>query len=196
MPQVALFSTHFLEYSQTFIYDEVRSHDRYRPHIFTSRRLNADRFPYEPVHVVPDAQQALYRTLTMCPAFDRAFRRERFDLVHAHFGPGSVYALNFAARHRLPLVVTFHGYDVPVLLGRDRLRPKFWRYWLASKLLLRRIDRFLAASLDLRRLLIRLGAPEERVFLFHLGVDVGAYRREPVTRDHVEVLMIGRFVEK
>lgn len=196
MPKVALFSTNFLEYSQTFVYDEVRSHDRYEVHVFTSRRLNADRFPYEPVHVAPDSQRPLYRSLTLCPAFDRVFRRERFDLIHAHFGPGAVYALNFAVRHRLPLVVTFHGYDVPILLTRDRFRPPNWRYWLTSPLLFRRIDRFLAASKDLQSLLLLLGADPERVFLYQLGVDVPRYHREPVARDELEVLMIGRFVEK
>jgi glycosyltransferase involved in cell wall biosynthesis len=194
LPKVALFSNNFLEYSQTFVYDEVRSHDRYAVHVFTSRRLNAERFPYEPVHAAP--HYLAFKATTICPTFDRVFRRERFDLIHAHFGPGAVYALPYAMRHDLPLVVTFHGYDVPILLTSDRFKPEHWRYWLASFPLFRRIDRFLAASLDLRELLLRRGADPERVFLYHLGVDVPAYRRDPVERDHVEVVMIGRFVEK
>ena len=34
------------------------------------------------------------------------------------------------------------------------------------------------------------------MFLYHLGVDVPSYARDPVERAHVEMLMIGRFVEK
>lgn len=194
--RVALFSTNFLEYSQTFVYDEVRAHDRYAVEVFSSRRLNADRFPFEPVHTPSARGYGLYKATTLCPAFDRRLRAGGFDLIHAHFGPGAVYALPYALRHRLPLVVTFHGYDVPVLLGSDVYKPEYWRYGLAWRVLRRRIDRFLAASLDLRDLLLRLGAPPERVHLYHLGVDVPTYRREPAARDHVEILMIGRFVEK
>ena len=196
MPKVALFSTCFLEYSQTFVYDEVRSHDRYDVEVFTADRMNADRFPFEPVHSLEGAARGVYKTVAYAPAFERIFERERFDLIHAHFGPGSVYALRLALKFNLPFVSTFHGYDVPLLLTPDRFKPKFWRYWAASKPLFRRLDRFLAASIDLKNLLVRLGAPPERVFLYHLGVDVPKYRCEPVERDHVEVLMIGRFVEK
>ncbi len=196
MAKVALFSTNFLEYSQTFVFDEVRTHDRHDVHVFTSRRLNADRFPYEPVHVAPRGWFGVYKATTVCPHFGRVFERERFDLIHAHFGLGAVYALPYAMRYNLPLVVTFHGYDVPILLTKDRFRPKYWRYWLASGPLFRRIDRFLAASLDLQSLLLLLGADPERVHLYHLGVDVPQYRREPVERDVLEVLMVGRMVEK
>lgn len=194
--RVALFSTNFLEYSQTFVYDEVRAHDRYAVEVFSAQRLNRDRFPYEPVHLPSPRAFSLYKATTYCAAFDREFASKRFDLVHAHFGPGSVYGLSYAMRHDLPLVVTFHGYDVPVLMGTDVYKPEYWRYGLAWHLLKRRIDRFLAASLDLRDLLLKLGAPPERVHLYHLGVDVPTYAREPVQREHVEVLMIGRFVEK
>lgn len=194
--RVALFSTNFLEYSQTFVYDEVRAHDRWQVSVFAAQRLNRDRFPFEPVHVPPPGGRGLYKFGTLCPSFDAVFERTRFDVVHAHFGPGSVYALPYAARFKLPLVVTFHGYDVPLLMGKDLYQPKNWRYGLAWPLLRHRIDRFLAASLDLRDLLLKLGAPAERVFLYHLGVDVPAYAREPVEREHVEMLMIGRFVEK
>lgn len=194
--RVALFSTNFLEYSQTFVYDEVRAHDRWRVSVFAARRLNRDRFPFEPVHVPPPRGFGLYKATTFCPSFDAVFERERFDVVHAHFGPGAVYALPYAARYDLPLVVTFHGYDVPLLMSGDVYKPENWRYALAWPLLRRRVDRFLAASLDLRDLLLKLGAPPERVFLYHLGVDVPTYSRQPVQRDHVEMLMIGRFVEK
>ena len=194
--RVALFSTNFLEYSQTFVYDEVRAHDRWGVSVFAARRLNLDRFPFEPVYVPPPSGFGLYKATTLCRTFDAVFRREKFDVVHAHFGPGAVYALPYAARYDLPLVVTFHGYDVPLLMGNDIYKPENWRYGLAWPILRRRVDRFLAASLDLRDLLLKLGAPPERVFLYHLGVDVPSYSREPVRRDHVELLMVGRFVEK
>ena len=54
--RVALFSTNSLEYSQTFVYDEVRAHDRYAVEVFSAQRLNRDRFPYEPVHLPSEVE--------------------------------------------------------------------------------------------------------------------------------------------
>ena len=51
MPRVAVFSTRFCQYSQTFVYEEVSRHERYEVEVFTKKRVNPDRFPFEPVHV-------------------------------------------------------------------------------------------------------------------------------------------------
>jgi hypothetical protein len=50
-PTVALFNTNFLPYSQTFVYEEIRCHQRYAVEVFCRRRLLAERFPFEPVHI-------------------------------------------------------------------------------------------------------------------------------------------------
>ena len=63
---VALFSTNFLAYSQTFIYEEIRHHERYAVEVFCRRRLLAERFPFEPVHV----GGPLYPLTCRDPAFD------------------------------------------------------------------------------------------------------------------------------
>ena len=184
---VAVFSTLFLQYSQAFIHDELRHHRRYRAEVFCRRRTNADLFPYEPVHTLDDrtgllarAEAALYVTTTLSPTVARRLASRRFDLLHAHFGPGSVYALPYHAGLGLPLVVTFHGYDVPLLSSRRRFLPAYWRYWAASKWLLRTVDRFLAVSEDLAESLLRLGAPPERVRVERLGVELPP-RARPVT---------------
>jgi hypothetical protein len=48
---VALFNTNFLPYSQTFVYEELRHHQRYAAEVFCRKRMLAERFPFEPVHV-------------------------------------------------------------------------------------------------------------------------------------------------
>ncbi|MFW6067836.1 MAG: glycosyltransferase, partial [Myxococcota bacterium] len=123
-PTVALFSTNFLEYSQTFVYEELRAHCRYRAEVFCARRWNADRFPHEDVHV----GGPVYLTTRTSRRFDRLLGSGRYSLLHAHFGTGGVYAAPFARRHGLPLVVTFHGYEVPLLRSARRLLPRYWPY--------------------------------------------------------------------
>lgn len=202
-PRVALFSTDFLAYSQTFVYDELCHHERYDVDVFSKLRLNADRFPYPRLHTLGDdgtlrgrLERRLYATTTLSPTFSREIRRGGYQLLHAHFGPGSLYALPIQKRADLPLVVTYHGYDVPLLMTPRRFRPSSWRYWLRSKAMLRRVSRFLAASDELARLLVELGAPPERVKVWRLGVHIPALAAPPEGRDGRRVLMVGRFVEK
>jgi len=190
---VALFSTHFVEYAQTFVYDEIRHHERYDVEVFCKKRMNEDRFPFDPVHVAGP----LYGITRRDRAFSRAFESGRFSLAHAHFGRGGVYAMRFARRFRLPLVVTFHGYDVPILTSWARFEPRFFRYALLARSLFRSMTLGLCASRELHDMLRELGVPEGRLRLHHIGIDLERF--VPASRspgDRFEVVMIGRFVEK
>jgi colanic acid/amylovoran biosynthesis glycosyltransferase len=192
MRRVALFSTNFLEYSQTFVHEEIIHHRRYEVEVFCRQRHLPERFPFEPVHV---GTPGWYAATRHCPKFHQVFRARPFDLVHAHFGTGACYAVPYAQRYRLPLVVTFHGYDVPLLASSERLQPKHWPYALMAPGMLKDLTLGLCASHELFELLLEVGVPRERLRLYHLGVDLTAFARgarQPVPR----VVMVGRFIEK
>ena len=190
MPRAAVFSTNFLDYSQTFVHDEVTHHQRYVVEVFCRKRMYPERFPFEPVHV----GGPLYGATRRSPAFDRVLA-SGFDLIHGHFGTGSLYAHPYARRHSLPLVITFHGYDVPLLTSSARFYPKHWTYALLAGGMLRDMTLGLCASRELLEMLVASGVPRERLRLYHLGIDLNAFRRgTPGAR--LRVLMVGRFVEK
>lgn len=189
---VALFNTRFLPYSQTFVYEEIRHHERYQAEVFCGTRLLEERFPWPLVNV----GGPLYRVTRGSAAFDARFRARRFALVHAHFGPGAVYAKPFATRYRLPLVVTFHGYDVPILASSRRWLPEHLRYALLGPGMLRRMTLGFCASTELMQLLIAQGVPGDKLRVHRLGVDVETFRPRSRASDPTEVLMIGRFIEK
>ena len=191
-PLVALFNTNFLPYSQTFVYEEIRRHERYAVEVFCRTRLLADRFPFEPVHV----GGPLYAATCRAPAFDARFREAGFALVHAHFGLGAVYARPFAKRHRLPLVVTFHGYDVPLLSSPARWLPQHLRYALLGPKVLEEMTLGLCASSELRDMLLARGVPAERLRIHRLGIDLSRFAPGARPPDEFRVVMIGRFVEK
>ncbi len=191
MPKVAVFSTNFLDYSQTFVYEEITHHTRYQVELFCRTRRLEDRFPFEPVHV----GGPLYGLTRESFHFHRVFQRGRFDLIHGHFGTGSLYAVPYAIRHKLPLVVTFHGYDVPLLRSAARLYPVHWPYAVFARGMLEQLTLGLCASQELYELLAEVGVPRERLRVHHLGVDLGAFTRGP-RRAIPRVVMVGRFVEK
>jgi colanic acid/amylovoran biosynthesis glycosyltransferase len=191
-PSVALFCTHFLRYSQGFVFEELQAHRRYRAEVFAWRRHFADRFPFEPVHVANLA----YIATRYSPAFVRRFEAQRFELVHAHFGPGGAYAQPYAERFDLPLLVTFHGYDVPLLSSAQRLLPVNWPYALRARSLLSRMTLGLCASSELEQMLLALGVPASKLRVHRLGIDLGAFVPVAKPETPVEVIMVGRFVEK
>ena len=202
-PKVAVFSTRFLPYSQTFVYGQVRNHRRYLAEVFTRERLNPEQFPFSPVHSLTPGrgwkgglEAWIYRVTLLSPTFFRQLKCGGFNLVHAHFASAGCHALPYCTRFDLPLVVTFYGYDVPLLSSRDRFKPANWAHWLASKWLLRRADLFLPVSQDLASELIALGAPEEKVRVHRLGTDTSVRERVERRDGRIVVAMVGRFVEK
>ncbi|MEZ4286827.1 MAG: glycosyltransferase [Polyangiales bacterium] len=167
LPRVAVFSTNYLEFSQTFVWEELIHHRRYAADVFCWRTKNLDQFPFEPVH-----QAAFHYGLTRASRqFDQVFQNQSFDVVHGHFATGAAYAASFAKRFRKPLVVTFHGYDVP-LHWNDRQRTLEYlpfRMWKSDTL--RQMTIGVCASNELKELLMTLGV-EERLRVHRLGVDL------------------------
>ncbi|NNF04001.1 MAG: glycosyltransferase [Rhodothermales bacterium] len=198
LDNVALFSTRFLPYSQTFIHDEIRSHSRYDVDVFCKTRENPDRFPFDDVHKPPSWAEWLYENLGYWPAFDRRISHGRYALLHAHFGTGAVYALPYAKRHDLPLVVTFWGNDVSALVGSQRFNPFRWRYVLFSRFIFRHADLMLGVSNELCTLLAELSGRPEAVKYWTHGVDLERFRPRDVPRPESipRLIMVGRFTEK
>jgi glycosyltransferase involved in cell wall biosynthesis len=190
--RVAMFREDFLPFSQTFVFEELRLLQRHRVDVFAGRRLNDALFPYEPVHVggLPFLLTGYSR------AFHAQFHSQPYALIHAHFGTSGMYALPYAARYRLPLVVTFHGVDVTVLSSWARFLPHRWPYARMAPRLLRRMTLGLCVSHEIRDRLRALGAPADRLVIHRLGIDLGQFTIGPRDPARVEVVMVGRLVEK
>ncbi len=108
------------------------------------------------------------------------------DIIHAHFGPNGMLA-SFAARAlRVPMLVTFHGYDVTVLPGVQGWGP--YRSLLKDA-------RAVVHSPYLARLVQRhLPIPVHHVTL---GVDAALFRGAPRSsawRPHLRLLTVGRLI--
>ncbi len=161
----------------TFIRDQVRSLEGH-----VSIRLVAKRSPSAAAY--PDF---LLRTAAALLEGDH-------DLVHAHYGFHS--ALLPALLGRRPLIVTFHGSDALIEVGRNALYGHLQRY------VVRRARHLIAVSSGVRAALVRsLGAPAERVRLLSCGVDAERFRpgdqaearaRLGLPREGRRVLFIGR----
>jgi colanic acid/amylovoran/stewartan biosynthesis glycosyltransferase WcaL/AmsK/CpsK len=189
--RVALFCTNFLPTSQVFVYEQLRQYQRSRVDVFSWRRFNEQRFPFPRVHMAEPAYVIRGRSRR----FSRAFARERFDLVHAHFGQAGAYARHFARESGIPLLVTFHGYDVPILSSRRRFLPLHLPYALGSRALLREMRLGICASTELKDMLLDLGVEPDRLRVLRLGIDLERFAFS-TKQEGACVLMVGRLVEK
>lgn len=115
------------------------------------------------------------------------------DLYHCHFGPTSAGLVEIldVVGDNTPVVSTFHGYDVSQYTASHG--PNCYAR------LFERGDLFLPVSSFFRERLIGLGAPPERTFVHHMGVDASrfAMRSERnAVAGPLRILTIGRMVEK
>jgi glycosyltransferase involved in cell wall biosynthesis len=125
--------------------------------------------------------RALYAVTATPQLFGPAHQLPRVALMHAHFAPDAAYALDLARWLGVPLVATFHGWDVTVrdiwLLREPSLTIA--RYLLRRRALRRRGAAFIAVSDYIKTRLLALGYPPERVVRLYIGVDVDKFAPVP-----------------
>ncbi len=101
----------------------------------------------------------------------RLHRRERFDLLHAHWAiPGGAIAGIISSLTGLPLVITLHGSDVYVA-EHNAL------YAAAARLGFHQARRVTAVSQDLRTRALALGLDESKATVIPPGPEVERYLR-------------------
>jgi colanic acid/amylovoran biosynthesis glycosyltransferase len=117
---------------------------------------------------------------------------EQAGLLHAHFATTGWYYLSLRRKLRVPLVVSFYGYDYEWLL---RNHPEWQNRY---EILFDEAAMFLAEGWSGREKLIRMGCPANKVRVARLGVNV---KEIPFILRHKEsnflrLVQIATFTEK
>ena len=194
----------YLKPTEAFIHNQVTNLQRYRPIVVCHHRY-AGGFPMDdgivalealpqPTRLADTVADRVVRTpLPMTKGAMARFVMERnAKMLHFHFLVNARSYLALKERTRLPTVVSSYGYDVSSFphrgagMGRRYLAPIF------SK-----IDCFLAMSDQMRRDLVELGCPEERIRVHYHGIDVRRFAvpdRRYDNRRPILILSCGRLV--
>jgi colanic acid/amylovoran biosynthesis glycosyltransferase len=138
-----------------------------------------------------------FRLTGKSPDFFCRVRELSPALVHAHFGPGAMEAIELARWLGVPLIANFHGGDATIeprhfLHSRHYMHRKFWR---RRKALMREANLFLACSEFVQRELIRKGFPEDKIRVHYIGIDTHFFSPEPGVRREPIVLYVGSLAE-
>lgn len=161
----------------SWIYSQMKNLKGYESHVFTTFRENPEQYPHESVVAAwefPEPKKFVSRF--MLRFFDRqgVFYRPHHDrlkplLYQAHMGFEGVRWLDFVKGTKTPLVTTFYGQDVSKLGRLEYWQKKYLKLFEYGSL-------FLAEGSNLKNELVKLGCPEEKVAVQHLGVDPAKYR--------------------
>jgi glycosyltransferase involved in cell wall biosynthesis/phosphoheptose isomerase len=130
----------------------------------------------------------------------RAWRRERPDVVHAHFWMSGHASLLAAESLRVPVVQTFHALGTVKRRYQGGMDTSPPRRIEIERQIVAAADRVLATCSDEVFELMRMGAENERVAVVPCGVDLDVFgpdgpaeRRDPGLR---RLLYVGRLVRR
>ena len=207
--RVLVYREEFLQPSETFIRDHLLAMPRYSVAALANevlpRRLEV---PGVPLHLTR-ARGVLGRAVQFAGYRLRAphdrlvdlattttLRRLAPDLVHAHFGPDAAYVARAANRLHVPLVATFHGFDLTKSAEAMRgARVAYDVYLDMGAALFGRLSAILTVSDFLRRILVERGVDPDRIDVIPCGVDTASITWTPVRPDG-PVVFVGRLTAK
>lgn len=115
----------------------------------------------------------------------------RYDVAHAHFGPVGDNVRFVRELWGVPLVVSFHGYDVSAW-PREKSNLVYDKLFRAADVVTAN-SRYTAGRLE------ALGCSPHKIHLLHMGLNLATFTFRERTRPadgRVTVLSVGRLVEK
>lgn len=203
-PVALIFRSNLLANSETFVKAQCESLERYTGrYVGLWRDQQGLAFDSDRVSILSAGRQL---RLLLHPSRRDVSMLARFKprIIHAHFGTDAVLARPLARALRVPLIATFHGYDVTVRpdvfrrgalgLGLNQLYPARLRRLFADPNV-----SYLAVSSYIRDKAIELGCPGDKIAVHHIGVDVAGFTEatpEALCTRGKRILFVGRLVEK
>jgi colanic acid/amylovoran biosynthesis glycosyltransferase len=202
--------------SETFVYElhkeladrlqngyRLFTFNRFQPEIFPS--VHVDLVSYSSPSIVDNISAKAKSFCKSSPYVSRHWRNQRIALknalskfaptiIHAHFGPLAIIAAPVARSLRIPLIVTFHGYDVSKI-AQDKC-------WLSAyNLLIKNEIHAIGVSNHIcSKIHDRIGIDSSRIHLVHGGINIENFHFSPPSDrfdgNNLKLLCIGRIVAK
>ncbi len=207
------FPSSFAPTSSYWVFEQIRdlsemgvnfaviSPQPYIPDMFRPKSKYPEALPYNdvfkgvsifrPIHFrIPKYKFYSITNKFLSDALVRSSKNIGFRLIHAHFGNDGVAAMKIKKMFNVPLITSFYGYDLSDEL--EALLPFYKKFRFEG-------DLFLALSQDMKRDLLNIGFPEEKIVIHHLGINFSEIDKFSVKRysDNVNnFLIVARFTER
>lgn len=188
----------YLPISENWIYSQIKGLRELNPIVYCHDIENLDIFPVGKIRSTYFkksiyklfSKAGLYNFNAVIPIY---LKMDKPAIIQAHFGPSGYLILKYKKLFKIPLVTTFYGYDINAL-------PKSDPAWLEKyKQLFQHGDHFLVEGTHMKKSLVKLGCPEEKITVQHLGIDLNTAAYKPrmlKNKEEIKILLLGRFTEK
>lgn len=197
----------WLPLTETWIYNQVKHLPKeVAAHVVCGATRNLDQFPVSSLRClerlsVVDQVNMLARGLLRCglplrrrnALIAEVSRQNNAKIVHSHFGYTAYHSAALVKRLGLRHFVTFYGVDMSALPRADR------RWRARYKKMFGMVDQVLCEGPHMAKEVHRLGCPQEKLRVHHLGVDLDLLPFRPRqwrTSDPLRILVAASFREK
>lgn len=199
---VAIYCDRLLPNSETFVRSQAEALQNFIPYYIGSCRVPGLALPEERILTINQgsflgrASEVCYKLCGFAPTFFQRLRRLNPELIHAHFGPNGVLSLPLVRNLAIPLIVTFHGYDITM---KDEYVACSYsnRVYLNRKNALKQEARvFIAVSEFIKKKLLEQDFPPNKIIVHYMGVNTETFQPDLSIQRQPIVLFVGRLVEK
>jgi len=188
------------------IYRQISGLTRCAPVVIAQKRENAERYPFEAVHIIPKAATHFLRRFWFRQLRDQPWQisdaevrtllavlsETRARLLHIYFGQIAVHLLPLIQAWKNPTIVSFHGADVMVDMDKPAYRE-------ATLQMLDAVTLVLVRSKSLRRAVVDLGCDPQKIEIQRTGIPLEEfpYRDRAVPKNgEWQFVQAGRLIEK
>jgi colanic acid/amylovoran biosynthesis glycosyltransferase len=198
---ILIYRDHLLPPSETFIKAQAEGLSSFKAYYVGSKRVKGLDIPNERTFVLNNGsikervEELLFKLTGFCNGFIKKLENLRPKLIHAHFGPDGLVALPIANQLKIPIIITFHGYDVTI---KERFAKNFMhkKFLKERSLLIEQSTLFIAVSDYIKQKMINIGFPAEKIVKHYIGVDIDTFVPDYNVIRKPIVLFVGRLVEK
>lgn len=200
-PRVLVFRKRMLPYSETFIAAQGNHLSEWQAVYAgaTSDKSGLKLLQGAPTCILPDhvskltghAWSWVFKRFGLIPrGWLRALSAFRPAVIHVHFGPDALFlGLPLARALRIPLVVTFHGFDIMIDAPESH-------YQRNRHKLFEQADRVIGVSRYIVEQLIRHGCPPEKITRHYIGLDLEKFVPFQEPNKRAGIVFVGRLTEK
>ncbi len=204
---VAIGSQVYLPYTQSWIYRQLKDDRSNVSLVICNKKENLETFPFDQIAVVEEkslwwrkVSYKLQPVLKYLPytvslkkkkEYTKALVENKIQLLHVHFGVMAVELMAVCEKNNIPLIVTFHGFDITAAVKRS---PSY------HKALLTLFDKMqvgIAISHEMKNRLVALGCASDKIKVSYLGIPLDEFPYVDRSRHEgcVKFLHAGRLSE-
>ncbi|GAX86870.1 conserved hypothetical protein [Lebetimonas natsushimae] len=197
---IIIYRNQLFKISESFITSQAEMLKKFNP-IYVGRKSfgpapkNSVVVTMDDLSIIKNINYVLFRNISF---FEKNLLSFNPKLIHAHFGVDGIYAIKLAQEMKIPLITTFHGFDVSIS-NKNLLfsgKPAWINYLLYRKKLAKNGDLFICVSDFIRKKIIELGFPENKTITHYIGIDTNLKKNKIKKFPYKVILHVARLTEK